>query len=79
MAPSWCKHLDELVNGSQMLPPRAQFLSQIVEKPSLFKDICFHQSLAQCSAERIGNMAKMELNEHFNLSTLKQELVAAGL
>jgi len=42
MAPSWCKHLNELVNGLQMLPPWAEFFSQIIEKTTLFKNIGFH-------------------------------------
>jgi len=42
MASSWCQHLDELVNGSQVLPPGTEFFGQVIEKTTLFKHIGFH-------------------------------------
>jgi len=42
MAPSWCKHFNELVNGPQMLPQGPELFCQLIEKTTLFKNIRFH-------------------------------------
>jgi hypothetical protein len=66
MPPSWRKHFDELVNGTQMLPPRSQFFGQVVEKVALFKDVGFHQPLTQRAFERVLDVMQVKLDKHLN-------------
>jgi hypothetical protein len=50
-----------------VLPPGPKLFRQIIEKTTLFKDIGFHQALAQCAFERVLKVMKMKLDQCLNL------------